>query len=932
MLAETQLQLEKHFATLKDLRKSLGHPVYALEHGLDSEVIAALARAASTDLHAFGAQDKYWLVWIACSAEAGYRYVGEEFWPELEVAPGEWRNNVNRAWLRRKYERFADRFGGPTPVGRWAEQFSNIAWPIANAILPRYLQAHFAEHLFASRYALADLAEEDAHRIGTLLADQYQGSSSRFADFLQQTELTTQIVLALRDEDLGDSAPRLTPALLQRIVGDLEQRRQSKDHLRAARKVIRTNRATVGASLNIGTGGTAASSTGDAIVSGPRLAARRFGDRDLLIGLIFPDIAAALEKAGLTQSMLTVGQIRLVGMESTPEPALVLLTFGRRDRELRAFPATGRPFALTEGLDQRARTIVDPLLRVSERSCWVLRRHADGLYREVLGGHVRPGQSYVVLSRNALNKRETHAAGLEPLSVRASGINAYSLNPPSPLKDAQRTALANLSIGTVAKTHIEAVGLAPRWDAPDNLPAWCASETVILRIEADFDAAGFWLQLDNGSPELLSATNATLLVAFDHLKLGAHRLSVQALRRTNDIRSTVGEIASFDFAIAAPRPWRETMRDKAGFRLLVDPAGANLEQIFTSRATVSLIGPAGRDALWSIETFDAAGHLAASFPGGKTVVGDGPDAIATMLDRLRQASSDAIDVAHRVDVVASLDELGQQSLAFPHRIDALRWHFDPANAQLRLIDESAHDAAVKVRTYALSTPAEARAVDYDRAIGGIKIAPPGALMVAIAARRRYAIFVSNPITTLNNFADLGVDQSLEIAKPDVDAVLALLSALSRWRGARPIGPQAVVRKVITLDRIEGELAVRLCGNDFMKAVRLTEPTSLVRAQKLVGGSPGFGFRMRTFPTLDTAAQERALFSEIAGRYAIEQDGARCGMAFALAFDPAKLRIRSVHTVRKEIAHLLTNRPLLRGAFLARAATHASRRTVSRLAS
>lgn len=932
MLAAAQLQLEQHFATLTDLRKPIGHPVYALEHGLDPDAVTVLAQGASTDLRVFGARNKYWLVWIVLAVEAGYRYAGEEFWPELEVAAGEWRNNANRTWLRRQYERFADRFGGPTPVGRWADQFSNIAWPIANAILPRYLQAHFAEHLFASRYALADLAAMDAHRIGALLSDQYHGSSTRFADFLQQTELTTQIVLALRDDDLGGAAPRITPALLQRMVSDLEQQRQSREYLRAARKVISTHRAVVGASLHGGASGTAASSTSAPVVAGPRLAARRFGDRNLLIGLIFPDVAVALAKARLPQSVLASGQIRLAGIESTPEPALALLTFARRDRELRAFPATDRPFALIEGVDQRTRAIVDPLLRLQERSCWVLRRHADGLFREVLGCHVRPGQSYVILSRATLGEGETRAAGLEPLTAPASGIIAYALDLTSPLKEAQRAALASLSIGTVAGTRIEAVGLAPSWDAPGELPAWCASETVTLRIEADFDAGGFRLQLDDSSPQLLPATSGTLLLAFAPPALGAHRLSVQALRRANDLGSAVGEAVPFDFAVAAPRPWIETMRSKAGFRLLVDPAGASLEQLFAGRATLRLFGPPGRTALWSIEVFDAAGHLTASIPGGKTAVGDASEVIATMLDRLRQAGSDAIDMAHRVDIVASLDELGRQSLAFPHRIDPLRWHFDPVNAQARLIDESAHEAPVKVRTYALSTPAEVRAADYDQAIAGIEIASPGALMVAIAAGRRYAMFVSNPATMLKNLADLGVAQSLEIAKPDLDAALILLSALLRWQGARPVGPQAVVRKVMTLDRIEDELAVRLCGRDFTNALRLTEPTPLVRAQSLVGGSPGFGLRMRTFPTLETAAEARRLFAEIAGRYAIEQHSARCDMAYALAFNPVGLRLGSADTARKEISDLLTNRPLLRGAYLARAATRASGQAILRVVS
>jgi hypothetical protein len=90
--------------------------------------------------------------------------------------------------------------------------------------------------------------------------------------------------------------------------------------------------------------------------------------------------------------------------------------------------------------------------------------------------------------------------------------------------------------------------------------------------------------------------------------------------------------------------------------------------------------------------------------------------------------------------------------------------------------------------------------------------------------------------------------------------------------------------------------------------------------------------MRTFPAPEAAAEAKTLFAEIAGRYAIEQDRARCDMAYALAFDPLGLRLGSANAARKEIADLLTNRPLLRGAYLARAATRASGQAVLRVAS
>ena len=226
MLASTQLLLEQHFAGLAAVRKTRNHPVYALEHGLEPSTIEELRRAASIELQKMGPLDQNWLVWTTLAAEAGYGYEGEEYWPALEHVPGEWRNNNNRTWLRRRFKRFGDRFGGPVPVGRWAEHFSIISWPIANAILPRYLQAHFARHLYDLRFELSEIANTHTEQLGHVLLDRYDGSSSRFSDFLQQTELITQIVLALRDEDIGDGTARISLSLLARIVGDLERRRE----------------------------------------------------------------------------------------------------------------------------------------------------------------------------------------------------------------------------------------------------------------------------------------------------------------------------------------------------------------------------------------------------------------------------------------------------------------------------------------------------------------------------------------------------------------------------------------------------------------------------------------------------------------------------------------------------------------------------------
>lgn len=205
MLGGIQQRLQETYATLAERRRAHGYPVYAIEHGLPPEEVDGVWNAASQAIRYTPPSPEHWLVWCAIASEAGYRYSGDEFWPALEKQGGEWRTNDYRQRLRDFYRRFGTDFGSPEPVGRWAGHFNIIAWPISGSILPRYLQTPFAQHLFDQRFYLPGHLEADGDQVGELLLRGYRGTSSRFRDFLQQTGLTTQIVLALREE--AQSAP-----------------------------------------------------------------------------------------------------------------------------------------------------------------------------------------------------------------------------------------------------------------------------------------------------------------------------------------------------------------------------------------------------------------------------------------------------------------------------------------------------------------------------------------------------------------------------------------------------------------------------------------------------------------------------------------------------------------------------------------------------
>lgn len=918
MLDDAQRQLDDRFSELAAMRKPLDYPVYALEHGLEADQVEEIAKAASLELRQTGLRKAHWLVWAALAAEAGYRYAGEEYWPALERARGEWRANDFRDRLRAWFRNFHTTYGGPVPMGRWAVHFNIIAWPINNAILPRYLQDHFARHLYDLRYELAHRAQAGPHDIGIFLRDRYDGSSSRFAYFLQQIELTTALVLALRDEEGSGALPRISPHLLTRIVGDLEAKRLARDYLRETRAVIRTRKFALSTALRPGASPAGGPTDGGpTAILGPRLAAKLLPDRGLALALIIPDFAAALARAGMDVDALHGVRVRLPGHAERWTPATNLLTLAGKPREIAAFPPASAFVITLQGATQPLRTIFGPLSQFEERPCWVLRRYGDGLYRQVIQGHVRPGQSYLILARSALPPADAACAGLNSLPVAMPDMVAYRLKVPERLADGQATALARLAIGTKAATLVEPAGLAPRPTGADTIARWLSSEPVILRIRADHDISGFVARLDGAEPERIANATGEALLALGDLPVGRHHLELAAIPRGP--ASIQAATATFVFDIAAPQPWPEAVRAKAGFRLVVSPTNAPLEEVLAGRAVLSVIGPAGRQVQWSLDTFDAGGNLATTSCGGATGTRAAPAEVEQVIARLRSTNSEAIDRAHRVDISAAIDELGIQSLRFPHAVEPLRWTFEPKQQVVRLIDETAHEEPIEVAGLPLAAPLERIALTAPVLIEGQAIESPGMLLTARYRGRSQTAFISVPESaTMHSFAELDLAQRFDLPARDDDALLLLVRTLALWTRARALGHLAIVRKGMTVGNLRKAIAELACGPDFAPLISNGGPAALQAARNMVGGSPGFRSRMCSHPWSFSLRESIPAFAGYADTYKVEPDAKRATAALALAFDPLRLRFGYDPDATAKAQRLLANRTLLRGAYLAHA--------------
>lgn len=914
MLAEASGELFKRYTALGAQRQSLGSPVYAIEHGFSSDHIAALRRAASEKLRSEGLKPTDWLVWIALSAEAGYSYAGEEYWPQLEYRPKEWRNNSSRDTLREWHKYFQRKFNGPIPVGRWAEHFNIIAWPVVNAVLPIYLQTLFARHLYDFRIEVAEVAAREPSAVGSLLYRRYTGNSSRLEDFLEQEELTTQIVLAVRDQDQAATEQRICESALLRIVEDLSKGRDAKGYLAEARNVMRAGRVRFSGQSRASTG---PQSVDQATISAePRLVGQ-LTDAGVQLGVGLPQFSQVLSSRGISPDALKAGRVRFSGIGERWSPASALLTWAGQERALSAFPSAGTALFELSGLPEQVEEGFRPTAAIVERPLWLLRRQADGLFREQSAAQIRAKQDYLFVCRVPLPESLIAAGDLEGLELCGGGAHVYLFDGDLGLSSNRRAALAQLRIDVAHTAIVDPAGLAPRV-GEGGRPTWLSTEDVTFRCSADFTVDSYLVALDGATPTSLRSQEHGMLLSLGRLPVGKHLLNVGAFARQTELVAKGIKPAQYEFDVVAPEPWQSALKRNAGFKIVSTP-GLRLDDILLAQANIEVLGPIGRRVAWSIDTFDASGHLTKSSSQVILPVSATSAQVSSNLAKLAEAEAAPIEGAHRVDIVASIEELGRQSLSFPHVVQPLRWVFDESNGLIRLIDETAHDAPVTVSLYPLSRPLEGQRTSLSAALDGIAVEAPGGLFAARRGKRAYTYFATarhhGPI---NSLMGLQIAQSLVSGPDTAKSIIRLVKGLRRWQRARCSGPLSFVRKATTVERIKREIVYQCTGANFALVLGRQTEEGLTTAQQMIEGSPGFGHRMRTLEWSSDTRTTGAQLARYAKLYQIEPDEHRCFDAAFLAFESSLLRLGTIDVERSRLEGLLANIPLLRGAFLAKA--------------
>jgi hypothetical protein len=165
----------------------------------------------------------------------GYEYSGDEYWQTFAARTPGWTVIEDREYVRSIFHKFASRFGGARPSGRWADHFSIICWPITHAVLPTDLQQQLVQLIFEYRMALTADLLADPSALGRRLAARSGQYSSRFQYFAQNTDLLGQVAVALLAPE-NDGSPYLLGSTLERIVvGAIDP--SASSHVAARRQV-----------------------------------------------------------------------------------------------------------------------------------------------------------------------------------------------------------------------------------------------------------------------------------------------------------------------------------------------------------------------------------------------------------------------------------------------------------------------------------------------------------------------------------------------------------------------------------------------------------------------------------------------------------------------------------------------------------------------
>lgn len=816
-----QAHLEVHFAALASVRKERSLPVFAFEHGLDANELSELPALLKAALTTGGYRlFKHWLIWVVYATEQGYDYDGDEYWHTFERRMPLW----DRGWrpsLRAWFGKFHKTYDGLLPVGRWANFFSIIAWPITHALLPKDLQGQLARALYGLRYQLVSHLDQSPSEVGRYLARMAHGGSSRFDNFLEQEELVGRIVLGLLNQRTVQEDGAILPQALARIVRDLEKARNARQWLQDTRKAVEVARMR-GAARRSHTDATVADRD-DATPQlqrptiRPALSLRRTGSDEWTLVVDLPSLQAVADLSPELREFLKRTRCSVAGSAGVRPPGWLLN--GPQTRVLDIWPPADAPVLSFVNANAAMEHLLSSEGCISPGPYWLFRTGSDGRAVEVLGRLVRPGHVYILVARANLPPLSTAS----PTRILCGGAEAIRIELPAVLTSEHTEELKRAGLSVAHTIRVWPVGLAARgWDG-EGATEWLETECPCFAILHDHPVAEYEFRLGAGPALKVAAQppGVPTFVRLQPLPAGNHVLSISVTKDSSPEASSTPVEGMISLAVRAPAPWVSGSIGHSGFIAMSEPPEPTLDEFWEGLAQLSVMGPAGRQVMVCVELLDGSGGTIAMEQVGQLTLPLGQDAWRTAFEAFERREKDPWSYleASSGQILVDGEELGIIRIPLHRDVSPMRWVCRTTNKTtlLRLIDDHDGDAPMRVSFHSFAKPLEEELLDAEAIGRGLEPMTPGGLFVARAGDHEVSLVVG--MRKVDGFGGLLVEPQFAKSPRSKERALAVVQAIISWSDARLAGALATQRRARVLGRLKEHLYEIMCGPNWANAER-----------------------------------------------------------------------------------------------------------------
>jgi hypothetical protein len=823
-------RLGSNFHALHQSRRANSRtPIFALEHGLAQPELSELEREVRAYIQKYTPTENSWLPWIVYSAELGYRYVGLEYWQTFEAETVGWRERGSRDWIRSKFKKFENDYGGVVPCGSWAEHFTIICHPITHAILPRDFQSQLAEVLASIQHLFTVENLQDPKLLGQLVRSYSFPQSRRFQQFTQDVEVVGLITQALLGNEEDQISEVLLPSTLSRIVDDLEE--VALDQLHDARRrahITRLKGFSRQRSVRRVGPGTRHIQSQDYSDIQPSLFLRRTGSASWDVYLEIPDFSVLLVNHPSWRQFLGRTRVEVNGARGVLPRGTLL--FGTTAVYLRSFHTPEKELLKFE--DDHA---PDDLVRLLSRtfslhagSMILCRIASDGRAHRMQGNIVRPGREYLLLSTVGPIRSNAFTSSI---SISCEGLNGVRLSVPQDISSDSRIAIERLGVEVAREISVFPVGItAAKWDEESDAE-WLTTDEVCVGIHSDHSIVELQLELDDEDETTLqfqpNDAEQTVFVQLPQLEKGEYALSVSVRESMNDELEELGELR---FKIREPRAWKSAIYEQGALIATIDPPQPTLEQLMRGVVGVELHGPVGHPVRAVATCF---GKNRRDRVGGPFSVPElrlplklnsGRAYLAKLAHNPEFQSASDSAVSCRLDLNAG--ELGTISYVCEREFTPLRWLVTRQNNAYRLglSDDSGSSKKPAITHYEFHSPDQPVPISSDLTKQDYEIPSSGGLYFARGDDSHCGIIFPHEIDErMSSFADmkkLVIQPKFRNTQRSTKGLQEALMLIQMWSEARTIGNLvALLARQRILQAIVTHIFGVICGQSWIAAER-----------------------------------------------------------------------------------------------------------------